>query len=196
MKSKFLNVAVALAVVGLSGCMNLKTTVQPSWHSISTHRVAVLPFKGESPYSETMSDFLITELVDRGFTVVERSELTKIMGEYSLQYTGGFDPSTLIGTGKLAGVDYLVIGSVSTREMIPVGEWLLGDGRKVTQVDNVHVRWVSVRNGQVVASSRIRNCRGGRMESIAQRIAESMDGAIRSVSAPKDEKYAAFTFSN
>lgn len=204
---KIFRSVLALATLAmLNGCASLKTTVQPSWQAHKSHRVAVLPFKGDFMFGENLSDFLVTELVDRGFTVIERSELGKVIQEHGLQYTGAVDPQTLTRSGQLAGVDFIIIGSVSTREVVPVGEWLIGAGNAVTQVDSVHVRWVSVRNGEIVASSRFRNSRGGKMSSIAAKIAESMGGAIETMSvqaaaraneAPAEgRQYAGFTFSN
>jgi curli biogenesis system outer membrane secretion channel CsgG len=143
--------------------------------------VAVLPFKGDLRFSEELSDLLVTELVDRGFTVVERAELLKVIHEHSLQYTGGFDPGTLAANGKLAGVDYIVLGTVSTRQVVTPVEWLIGAGEPQTQIDSVHIRWVNVGSGQVVASARIRNSWGFRTEALAERIARSMEGAIHSM---------------
>src|SRR5690349_759422 len=92
----------------LSGCASVKTAVQPSWMSLPSRRVAVLPFKGDNDVSRQLSEILVTELMERGFTVVERAELMKVVQEHSLQYTGGFDPATLSQNGKLSGADLIV----------------------------------------------------------------------------------------
>lgn len=60
-----------------------------------------------------VSEFLTHHLVnDQTFTIVERSELAKVMGEQRLHVTGAVDPATAVQVGKLAGARYLIMGSV------------------------------------------------------------------------------------
>jgi hypothetical protein len=55
----------------------------------------------------------------------------------------------------------------------------LGEGRSEWVVDNVHLRWVSVENGQIMASTRYQNNRGGNIRTIAKRIVRSLDTRIQ-----------------
>lgn len=176
---KVARLMTAMMFLTLGGCASVKTAVQPSWLSPAARRVAVLPFKGDPDFADQMSDVLVTELVGHGYNVVERTDLTSIVQEHSLQYTGAFDSRTVTQTGQLAGADLIVLGTVSTRRVVPPLQWFFGTGDAVTQIDSVTVRWVSVRSGQVVASARFRNPWGGNPEAIASRIVQAVDGAIQ-----------------
>jgi len=168
------------AMVLLNACAGVKTASHPSAVR-PAHRIAVLPFKGDARFSEEITSVLVTELLDNGFRVVERADLTEVINEQSLQYTGAMDPATMSPNGKLYGADFIVIGSIQTRQVVTPVDWLLGTGEPVTQVESVTVRWVSVRLGEVVASARIRNTRFGNMTLIASRIVDSVNGAIHSM---------------
>ena len=172
---------IGIIIFALGGCANTRTAVHQSWTEQPSHRIAVLPFIGEDPFGEELSDALVTELVNSGFPVMERSRLMHVMKEQSLEYSGAMDSLTLSQTGRLAGVDFIVLGSVSTRSVVPAIEWLLGDGQSQTQVDRVHMRWVNVQNGQVVASMSFRNSRGGSLESIARKMTKALDKRIETM---------------
>lgn len=61
-----------------------------------------------------LSDVLVDRLVQDGkFTVIERSQLDKILKEQNFSNSDRADPSTAAKIGKIAGVDAIVIGSVS-----------------------------------------------------------------------------------
>ena len=169
----------ALCLTLSVGCANMRTAVHTNWLNRQTPTIAVLPFSGDEPFNEEFPDALVTELVNNGFSVMERSQVSQIMKEAHLQYTGAVDPTTLSRTGRLAGVDYIVIGSLTTRPVISAFEYLLGDGKETTQIDTVHLRWVGVENGQVLASVTYRNSRGGQLETIARKITESLNRRVQ-----------------
>jgi curli biogenesis system outer membrane secretion channel CsgG len=133
-----------------------------------------MPFKGEYPFGDAVTDALITELVGSGYSVIERAQLRRIYDEQHLQWTGAVDPSTMLKTGKLAGVNLIVFGSVTTRPYVPASEWLFGEGLEREKVDTVHVRWVDVENGQIVASVTLRNGWGGEVNAVARKIIHSI----------------------
>ena len=73
--------------------------------------------------SESIEDGVTDELVNiGGMKVFTRSEMQKILTEYKFQMSGLVDNSTLIKFGSIAGVKYVVTGSV----------------------DNVNLKWVSL----------------------------------------------------
>ena len=88
----------------------------------SQTKVAILDFENTSGISKydgfgkALSNMLITDLKNtihpRKITFLERSQLNKILTEQNLQKTKNFDKSTAVSFGKLAGVKYVLVGSV------------------------------------------------------------------------------------
>lgn len=64
--------------------------------------------------SESIEDGLMDELVNMGgVTVYTRKDMEKIMTEHKLQRSGLVDEATLSRLGKIAGMKYIVTGSVN-----------------------------------------------------------------------------------
>ena len=88
----------------------------------SQTKVAILDFENTSGISKydgfgkALSNMLITDLKNsihpRKITFLERSQLNKILSEQNLQKSKNFDKSTAVSFGKLAGVKYVLVGSV------------------------------------------------------------------------------------
>ena len=89
---------------------------------ISQTRVAILDFENTSGiakydgFGKAMSNMLITDLKNsihpKKVTFLERSQLNKILEEQGLQKSKKFDNKTAVNFGKLAGVKYVLVGSV------------------------------------------------------------------------------------
>lgn len=80
--------------------------------------VAVLPFKGADTTSESVSRGLrvaehISSFIGKSGMVqlVERIQLEKMAGEIALHQSGMINEEDIIDAGKVAGADYIVIGS-------------------------------------------------------------------------------------
>lgn len=68
--------------------------------------------------SESMEDGVTDELVNMGgATVYTRKEMEKIMTEYQFQRSGLTDENTLARLGKLAGVKFIITGSVNNIDL-------------------------------------------------------------------------------
>jgi len=87
-----------------------------------TKKVAILDFENTSGKSEydgfgkALSNMLITDLKNsihpRKVSFLERTQLNKILEEQKLQKGKNFDKKTAVSFGKLAGVDYVILGTV------------------------------------------------------------------------------------
>lgn len=85
-------------------------------------KVAILDFENTSGiqkydgFGKALSNMLITDLKNsihpRNMTFLERSQLNKILDEQNLQKSKDFDNTTTITLGKLAGVDFVILGNV------------------------------------------------------------------------------------
>jgi len=83
-------------------------------------KIAVIDFQSiGSEISKTelgmaIAENLRTALIDSDkFQVIERSSLKKIFEEQKLQYSGAIDQDTAVRMGKVAGVEKIVMGSVT-----------------------------------------------------------------------------------
>ncbi|MCK4826519.1 hypothetical protein KA005_62835 [bacterium] len=69
---------------------------------------------GGARIGKSVTDMLVTALVKtKRFRVVERSALEKVMKEHQLQLSGAIDTSTAVKIGKLLGLKFIMLGSVS-----------------------------------------------------------------------------------
>lgn len=95
-------------------CLNLEAAVP---------KIAVLPFKmgrverwwnWNWEVTQGVEDLVVGELVRSGaMQVVERERLEQILGEQKLGKLGVLDPKTVAEAGKVLGVQYLLLGTVT-----------------------------------------------------------------------------------
>lgn len=109
-----------------------------------------------------MADMLVSALVkSKKFKVYERSALDKIMQEQRLGLSGAVTQQTAAKVGKLLGVQYAIIGSVSEFGYTKGGVGGRVKGirlgvNKYEAVVAVDVRIVNVETGEIVFSDHIR----------------------------------------
>ena len=120
---KVLLLSVAAAAAFSISCTSVKNDVFIKDKAAMKRpvRIAVMPFTDPQNTSIkgsglAVSDALTGELVKIApWTVVERSQLEKVMGEKELNMTGLTDADA-INIGKLAKTDYIIVGSVTEFE--------------------------------------------------------------------------------
>ena len=83
---------------------------------LGKEKIAILAFDAngvEKSVAKTVSEIVATEIVNTGvFTVIERSNIKKILNEHKLQLTGITDASTASELGSLLNAKYLFLGTV------------------------------------------------------------------------------------
>lgn len=78
-------------------------------------KVALMPFlhKGQrTQLGETVAERLYQALTDRGVTLVERSQLARVIGEQQLGASGLLDERKAAHIGALVGADALLLGTI------------------------------------------------------------------------------------
>lgn len=117
-----------------------------------------------------LQDMLIAELAStESFSILERKELDKVIGELKLGESGLVDERTKSALGKLKGAKYLIAGTVSSFEENTSGSdagiSFMGvsvGGKKVTAYLAVDVKLIDVETGEIVESKTIEaNSSGG-----------------------------------
>lgn len=181
---------VCLGMMSAIGCKTAMMKTRLPVYEVP-YKVAVLPFYGEDPYGQQLTNALIDRLVNAGYCVIERSSLPQIFQEQAFQYTGRVDPFSSVQIGKIKGVDFLVMGSIETKDSVSLGNWLLGDGIPVSRIESVQTRWVSVQSGRIVASYSFHNGGNGSIEKMAQAIMAGLQQrAVKTISMEANKDVA------
>ena len=134
----------------------------------SRPNIAVLPYAQRASVSKELSledaayvsEFLVEQLLDANrFNVIERTQLLAITEEHKLNMSGLVDPSTAAEVGRLAGVKYLVMGSVTGLSTKKSGASYENrsagsiGGKMNTVIANVTARFIDVETGQIILAA-------------------------------------------
>jgi curli biogenesis system outer membrane secretion channel CsgG len=123
-------------------------------------RVAVLEFEDKTDYGygrlgRSASSILTTFLIQSGqFALYEREKLDKVLTEQGIAGDKRFDPGTAVTVGKTAGVELVMIGTVSGYGYRSKRAEVLFFGSHVDQEAEatVDVRIIDVATGRIIAS--------------------------------------------
>ncbi len=110
-----------------------------------------------------ISDLLVDDLVRNGtYSVIERQQMSKILGEQNFEKSGRVNPATAAKIGRLLGVDAIIIGAVTEfgRETKNTGIGAVGStfhhfgfggfGQKKTRaIVGLSARIVNVETGEI-----------------------------------------------
>ncbi|MDR2562106.1 MAG: CsgG/HfaB family protein [Holophagales bacterium] len=67
----------------------------------------------DGSYGERFADMLVSELMqNRNYELIERTRLNKVIEEQGLGMSGVLDQSNVAQIGKVAGLDYIVLGNI------------------------------------------------------------------------------------
>lgn len=121
-------------------------------------------WEGNWDIGKGISDMLVTELVNDGtYRVIERKALDKILAEQDFSTSDRANPETAAKIGKILGVKYIIVGSITTfgtdtkQVGIGGGGWsrnlgLGAIGTKKTKAKVViNARMIDVDTGEIVA---------------------------------------------
>jgi outer membrane protein OmpA-like peptidoglycan-associated protein/curli biogenesis system outer membrane secretion channel CsgG len=71
-------------------------------------------FGNDVDVGKGISNLLVTDLVRSGsYSVIERSALDKVLAEQNFSNSNRADPTTAARIGKILGVDYIIVGSIT-----------------------------------------------------------------------------------
>lgn len=178
LSSRFSQIALsALVVSGLGGVPMLSlVTAQPEVAQAQTKkgrlRVAVLDFDygstgvslnifsalSNDAAAKGVSNLIAYKLVQSGnYTVLERSQVDKILSEQDMGQAGRLDSGTAAKIGKVLGVDAVMVGTITRfnveqkKSGFSVGS-LFGSGSKKSKATvKLNGRLVSAQTGEILA---------------------------------------------
>ena len=123
-------------------------------------RVAVFPFDNRTNWwagemGNVAADMIVTRLVNSGvFTVIERERLQAILEEQGFQLSGQVNSSDVVEIDRLAGVMYLITGSVTRFSIDERGTRVLGRNLGYTEAESeMNVRAFSTETGEIITAT-------------------------------------------
>lgn len=150
---KFMCVSILVAAAGLlvSGCVHhtqglaisTQLAAKPQADMV---RVAVLPFESSNPYvlGGVIADHFAEALFKENLPIdlVERQKMAKILEEQKLNLLGMTRQDSVFEAASLLGVDYLLIGSISTLETIQGHSGSIAVTVKLLEVSTGRITWM------------------------------------------------------
>jgi len=122
-------------------------------------RVAVIQLENRAGWwlgqlGPAAADILTTALVTSGeFSVIERERLNAILAEQGFQMTGAVSQDQVTQIGQMAGVEYLITGSITRFSVNTRGATFRGFGAAVTEAESaLNIRAINTRTGEIVAA--------------------------------------------
>ena len=120
MQKLFIIIVILLSIT--VNCTSLKRSFKKSseislsqnYHFDKFRRVTIFPFITNKPerHNFHISDQLSTQLMKRGYIVIERSQLETILHELKIELTGIINRDDILRIGKLLQIDALIMGSL------------------------------------------------------------------------------------
>ena len=141
------------------GVVFLLTSIGPL-QAQAKPRIAVISFDNQTEWwssdlGDVAADMLVTRLVNSGaFSVIERERLNSILEEQSFQLTGQVKPEDVLEIGRMAGVDYLITGSVTRFSIDTKGGRVLGRWVGYTEAESeINVRAFHTTTGEIIVAT-------------------------------------------
>ncbi|MEE8146491.1 MAG: CsgG/HfaB family protein [Longimicrobiales bacterium] len=144
---------IGVGVVSLLTCVGtLQGQAKP--------RIAVIAFDNRtgwwaSELGNVAADMIVTRLVNSGaFSVIERERLNAILAEQGFQLTGQVNPTDVLEIGRMAGVDYLITGSLTRFSIDEKGGRVLGRSVSYTEAESeLNIRAFSTTTGEIIVAT-------------------------------------------
>jgi len=111
----FLTVAFAI------GCVSSQSFIKPGVNFNNYKRIAVVSFDsvtGSAATENEIADLFGMELLRRGFNLIERTQVDKLLNEQGFQASDYTAPENAAELGKILNVQAIITGNISAYERI------------------------------------------------------------------------------
>ena len=159
MKTIYKIICLQLALLFIAGCTSVPTSSINNNALSRINRVAVLPFT-DAPGADagwsghSISGMVQTEAMKRkDWTVIERSQIDKILQEQKLQSSQNIDQTTAVRVGRLLGANGIILGSVSQYQIGSIPFFFLLVVDKNTYRVGCNFRLINVETGELCWST-------------------------------------------
>lgn len=135
---------LSMILIGAAGCATGDSTISPAFHDVEPEKVALIDvsgdIRGDAPKNQ-VEDFFIAEMLEKGYRVIERSRVNKILDEQDFQRS---DRTTDSGAARLGKV--LNVPAVTTLDANVEGEKVSVTG-KMINTETAEILWVGTGGG-------------------------------------------------
>lgn len=156
---KLLICGAVLSLYLFSSCTTIDIVLNDSNAHKKMKKIAILPFNitdpstnGQATWGNEFADTMIHQFLKckRGFDVVERDALNKILKEKKMAMSGAVDTDQAVAIGKLLGADVIIFGNGTVLRHVH------STTRKSEQglIDTFSFRVVSVEDAKILISGR------------------------------------------
>lgn len=140
----FYNLILFILLLMLVGCATGESTISPAFHDVEPEKVALVDIKGDirgdAPKNQ-VEDFFISEMLKKGYRVIERSRVNKVLEEQDFQRSDRTTDSETSQIGKILNVPAVVTldANVEDEKVSVTG--------KMIDVETAEVLWVGTGRG-------------------------------------------------
>ncbi|MGM0452427.1 MAG: hypothetical protein ACQERN_04590 [Thermodesulfobacteriota bacterium] len=140
----FRNLVFAIVLIWSAGCATGDSTLSPAFQEVKPEKVALVDvtgdIRGDAPKNQ-VEDFFIAEMLEKGYRVIERSRVNKILDEQDFQRSDRTTDSEAARLGKVLNVPAVV-----TLDANVEGEKVSVTG-KMINTETAEVLWVGTGGG-------------------------------------------------
>lgn len=137
-------IGLSIVLLILAGCATGDSTLSPAFDEVNPEKVALVDvsgdINGEAPKNQ-VEDFFIAEMLEKGYRVIERSRVNKLLDEQDFQQSGRTTDSEAAEIGKILNVPAVV-----TLDANVEGEKVSVTG-KMIDTETAEVLWVGSGGG-------------------------------------------------
>ncbi len=130
---------LCIVLIGTTGCATSDNVISPAFHEIKPDKVALVAIsgdiRGEAPKNQ-VEDFFVAEMLRKGYRVIERSRVDKVLAEQDFQHSDRTTDSNAARLGKVLNVP-----AVITLDANVEGEKVSVTG-KMINTETAEVLWV------------------------------------------------------
>lgn len=135
---------LCIVLIGTTGCATSDSVISPAFHEIKPDKVALVAIsgdiRGEAPKNQ-VEDFFVAEMLRKGYRVIERSRVDKVLAEQDFQHSDRTTDSNAARLGKVLNVP-----AVITLDANVEGEKVSVTG-KMINTETAEVLWVGTGGG-------------------------------------------------
>ena len=140
----FSNFIFFILLLMLLGCATGESTISPAFHDIEPEKVALVDIsgdiRGDAPKNQ-VEDFFIAEMLEKGYRVIERSRVNKVLDVQDFQRSDRTTESEASQIGKILNVPVVVTldANVEDEKVSVTG--------KMIDVETAEILWVGTGRG-------------------------------------------------
>ncbi|MFP4193953.1 MAG: CsgG/HfaB family protein [Desulfobacterales bacterium] len=137
-------ISLCIALVWLSACATGESTVSPAFNEKKPEKIALVDIagdiRGDAPKNQ-VEDFFTKEMVQKGYRVIERSRVNKVLDEQDFQQSDRTTNSEAAQIGKILNVPAVVMLDANVE-----GEKVSITG-KMVDTETAEIMWIGTGRG-------------------------------------------------